>query len=262
MSIFDPVSWPNTNLWTSYMTDRDPDENGWKTSAPNWISRTGDQGDFSRQFVLDTPMMERVKISNPKNALDVGCGEGRFCRKLTDIGITAVGLDPVPAMIRAAQQQDQKGKYTIGFAEELPFRDESFDLVVSYLSLIDIDDPEMAISEMVRVLKPNGHILVANLSSFSTSSSAFGRRYCRDSGEELRPLGLYLEERKDWYEWGGLRIQNWHRPLSRYMQWFLGQQLNLTHFDEPQPIEGPQERVNAYQKMPYLMMMEWQKPNA
>lgn len=243
------------------MTERDPDENGWKSSAPSWINRTGDQGDFSRQYVLDLPMLERVELASPKNALDVGCGEGRFCRKLKSLGVTTVGLDPIQAMIEAAQLLDESGQYALGFAEQLPFVDESFDFVISYLSLIDIDDPEMAISEMVRVLKPSGRILIANLSSFSTSSAAFGRRHCRDTGEELRPLGLYLEERKDWYEWDGLRIQNWHRPLSRYMQLFLEHQLILTHFDEPQPTMGPQKRVDAYQKMPYLMMMEWQKPS-
>lgn len=243
------------------MTERDPDENGWNTSARNWINHIGDQGDFSRQYVLDLPMLARVELAGPGNALDVGCGEGRFCRKLKTMGVTIVGLDPVPAMIETARQKDEDGEYTLGFAEQLPFADESFDLVVSYLSLIDIDDPALAISEMVRVLKPNGRILIANLSSFSTSSVAFGRRHCRDTGEELRPLGLYLEERKDWFEWGGLRIQNWHRPLSKYMQWFLEHRLNLTYFDEPQPTEGPKDRIDAYQKMPYLMMMEWQKPS-
>ncbi|MEP5152536.1 class I SAM-dependent methyltransferase [Planktotalea sp.] len=243
------------------MTTRDLDENGWETSAPNWIKRTGDDGDFSRQFVLDAPMLARVALAHPQNALDVGCGEGRFCRKLGSMGVQTVGLDPIPAMIEAAQQSDPKGQYTLGFAEELPFKDESFDLIVSYLALIDIDDPAKAISEMFRVLKPNGRILVANLSSFSTSSAAIGRRYCKDTGEELRPLGRYLDVQKDWFEWDGLRIQNWHRPLSSYMQWFLEHGLVLTHFDEPQPSGGPIERVEAYQKMPYLMMMEWQKPS-
>lgn len=242
------------------MTDRDPDENGWAASASTWIDLTGDQGDFSRQFVLDAPMLARVQLARPDSVLDVGCGEGRFCRKLLGVGIAACGLDPVPAMIDAAQKQDQNGQYTLGFAEDLPFQDESFDLVVTYLSLIDIDGPEVAISEMARVLKPGGRILVANLSSFATSSSVVGRRYCRDTGEELRPLGRYLEERKSWFEWDGLRVQNWHRPLSRYMQWFLEHRLTLTFFDEPQPNAGPEKRVRGYQNMPYLMMMEWQKP--
>ncbi len=242
------------------MTQRDPDENGWASSAPIWIARSQDGGDFSREHVLDGPMLARAYATGGGHALDVGCGEGRFCRMLAAKGFQTTGLDPVPAMLDAARAQDPDGTYVQCFAERLPFADASFDLVVSYLSLIDIDDTETAIAEMARVLKPGGCILVANLSSFATSSSNFGRRTCAETGEELRPLGYYLREEKLWFAWDGLRIQNWHRPLSRYMQWFLAQGLTLTHFDEPQPTGGPSDRIAAYEKMPYLMMMEWQKP--
>lgn len=242
------------------MIDRDPDENGWETSAEAWMRHLGDDGDFSRQFVLDRPMLERVRLAAPSNALDVGCGEGRFCRKLASLGIATCGIDPVTEMIDIARQKQPEGDYKVGFAEDLPVDNESFDLVVSYISLIDIDDAEQAIREMSRVLKPGGRILVANLSSFATSNTPFGKRICRDTGEVLRPLGYYLEEGKSWFRWNDVRVQNWHRPLSRYMQWFLSNGLTLTHFDEPEPHGGPDERLKAYRLMPYLMMMEWQKP--
>ncbi|MEL6838568.1 MAG: class I SAM-dependent methyltransferase [Pseudomonadota bacterium] len=241
------------------MTTRDPDENGWASSAPAWIARSQDGGDFSREHVLDKPMMARIRALGGGHALDVGCGEGRFCRMMAAEGFQTTGIDPVPAMLDAARSADPDGTYVEGFAETLPFEDAIFDLVVSYLSLIDIDDAETAIAEMVRVLKPGGRILVANLSSFATSSAAFGRRNCAETGEELRPLGHYLREEKLWFAWDGLRIQNWHRPLSCYIQWFLAQGLTLTHFDEPQPCSGPPDRIVKYEKMPYLMMMEWQK---
>jgi len=242
------------------MTSRDPDENGWQSSAPAWIARSAEGGDFSRQHVLDAPMMARVAVSGARDALDIGCGEGRFCRMMRDAGTTATGLDPIPAMLDAARAQDSDGTYVEGYAETLPFADASFDLVISYLTLIDIDDAQAAIAEMARVLRPGGRILVANLTSFTTSGAAMGRRICKETGTEIRPLGRYLEVHRDQYEWDGLRICNWHRPLSSYMGWFLGQGLQLTHFDEPQPHSGPEDRIAAYQNMPYLMMMEWQKP--
>lgn len=239
---------------------RDPDENGWQSSAEAWITRTGDDGDFARAFVLDRPMLERSLLHCPQNALDVGCGEGRFCRKLADAGIATTGLDPVPAMVNEARARHLAGTYVEGYAEDLPFPDNSYDLVVSYLALIDIDDAKLAISQMARVLRPGGHVLVANLSSFATSAAAQGKRICKDSGETLRPLGRYLQAGKEWYEWDGVRVQNWHRPLSHYMDWFLEAGLTLTQFSEPAPHGGPQDRLQDYQKMPYLMMMEWQKP--
>lgn len=238
---------------------RNPDENGWKTSAPAWINRIGDDGDFSREHVLDGPMLARIASLKPKNALDVGCGEGRFCRMLSEIGVSTTGIDPIEAMIEQAKERHPAGDYRIAYAEELPFDDESFDLVVSYLSLIDIDFLDDAVNEMARVLRPNGRLVIANLSSFSTSSAIFGKRICKETGEQLRPLGDYLKEEKAWFEWDGIRIQNWHRPLSTYMNAFIGAGLTLRAFDEPVPSGGPAERVQSYRRMPYLLMMEWQK---
>lgn len=220
----------------------------------------GDAGDFSRAHVLDTPMLALAKASTPATALDVGCGEGRFCRMLAAEGVACTGLDPAPAMVDAARARDPNGTYLTGFAERLPFSDAQFDLVVSYLTLIDIDDHKAAPAEMARVLTPGGHLLIANLTSHSTSSAMAGRRRCAETGEELRLLGDYLTARKGWFEWDGLRIQNWHRPLSDYMQPCLEAGLVLTDFNEPRPLSGPDDRVQAYARNPYLMLMRWRKP--
>jgi len=48
---------------------------GWDDSAHAWIASLGDDGDFSRRFVLDAPMIERIRGRRFKRALDVGCGE-------------------------------------------------------------------------------------------------------------------------------------------------------------------------------------------
>ena len=78
-------------------------------------------------------------------------------------GIDAVGVDPTSALIAVARTRDASGTYVKATAERLPFREAAFDLVVSYLSLIDIPDVEAAVPEMARVLKPGGTLLIANL---------------------------------------------------------------------------------------------------
>ena len=145
---------------------------GWDESAAAWIEDLGEHGDFGRQHVLDAPMLERVRSGGYARALDVGCGEGRFCRMLSGLGISAVGIDPTQAFIEHARSVDPAGDYRIGRAEELDFPSESFDLVVSYLSFIDIPDIAAAIAEMSRVLKPGGSLLIANLTSFNTAGNA------------------------------------------------------------------------------------------
>lgn len=132
-------------------------ENGWQDSAEAWVADQGEYGDFGRRYVLDPVMLPRALARGPRNALDVGCGEGRFCRMLKSQGVDVVGVDPTPALLAAARARDIQGTYVDAFAEQLPFDDEAFDLVVSYLSLIDIPDIQSAIPEMARVLRPGGH---------------------------------------------------------------------------------------------------------
>jgi SAM-dependent methyltransferase len=222
-------------------------DNGWNESADAWIADMGDTGDFGRRYVLDGPMLARVADGKFASALDIGCGEGRFCRALTTFGIATTGIDPTEPLITEAQRRHPDGDYRIASAEDLPFADDHFDLVVSYLSLIDIPDLPTAISEMTRVLTPGGTLLIANLTSFKTAQS----------GDAMQ---TYLEEFHTWEEWRGIRVKNWHRPLSRYMTLLLDAGLMLRHFDEPEPTGGDPAKAWRYRKLPWYLIMEWQKP--
>lgn len=228
--------------------------NGWNESAEAWIATMGEEGDFSRKCVLDQPMLERVHAGDFKRALDVGCGEGRFSRMLRRIGIQTVGVDPTEALIQEARRRDPEGDYRLAAAEDLQFTDDTFDLVVSYLTLIDIPDVAKAIAEMKRVLKPGGKLLIANLASFGTASDGWSK--------EPKPcfcIDRYLEIRELLSEWKGIRITNWHRPLSYYMSLLLSERFILRHFDEPPAYGGDPAVVEKYQRVPYLMLMEWEK---
>lgn len=233
--------------------------NGWDASAAAWIADMANGGDFGRKYVLDTPMLARCRGRGFEAALDVGCGEGRFCRMLQAEGIRTTGVDPTPALLDEARRRDPDGDYQAGRAERLAFADGSFDLVVSYLSLIDIPDVGSAIREMARVLRPGGSLLIANLTGFTSATPDGGWQEGAD-GQLRFVLDGYLEERAEWAAWRGIRIQNWHRPLSRYMSLLLEQGLRLQHFDEPAPHGGDAERRARYLRVPYFLLMEWQKP--
>jgi len=147
---------------------------GWETSAQAWIESMGERGDWGREHVLDPMMNDRVARGRFQNALDVGCGEGRFCRQLKARGVAAIGIDPTPQLLETARQRDPSGDYRLGRAEQLAFDDASFDLVVSYVTLVDIPDYRAGIREMARVLKPGGSLLIANLTGFASACADRG----------------------------------------------------------------------------------------
>lgn len=219
-------------------------DNGWEVSAQAWVDSIGERGDWGREHVLDPVMIGRIAGRSFKRALDVGCGEGRFCRMLKQAGVAATGIDPTPQLLDLARRRDPAGDYRFGRAEQLEFGDGSFDLVVSYITLVDIPDFRAAVREMARVLKPGGSLLLANLTGFTSAGAEQG--WVKDAeGKRLHfPVDRYLEEFPFWFEWSGIRIENWHRPLSAYMAAFLAAGLTLTFFAEPAPVSGERHTRN------------------
>jgi SAM-dependent methyltransferase len=232
---------------------------GWADSAAAWIADMAAQGDFSRRFVLDAPMLALASNRPRHRALDVGCGEGRFCRMLRAADIATIGIDPTEALLDEARRRDPGGDYRHGRAEVLEFAGASFDLVVSYLTLIDIPDIDRAIPEMARVLAPGGTLLIANMNGFATAGPPEG--WTRDAvGERRFFIDRYLEPRAEWVAWRGIRIRNWHRPFGAYMALLLAQGLQLRHFSEPEPSGGDPDTVARYRRVPWFHVMAWEKP--
>ena len=144
-------------------------QSDWDASAEAWIDSLKNGEDLSRIAVLDGPMLAAVRESAAQHVLDVGCGEGRFCRMMAEFVPQVTGLDSTARLLQEAEQQGG-AEYIEGRAEALPFAVATVDLVVSYHSLIDIADSRVAIGEMARVVRPGGHVLIGNLNSWVTAA--------------------------------------------------------------------------------------------
>ena len=234
----------------------------WQTSAAAYIAFQ-DANDRNRTMLLDPVMLDRCGDVRGQRMLDIGCGEGRFCRMLAERGASVTGIDPIAEMIVASGARGGSGdNYILAGAETLPFADASFDLAVSYITLVDIFDYAAAIREAARVLRPGGRFVVANL-NFVTASQGWQRD---DDGNRLyHRVDRYADEWPQVYEWSGMRIVNWHRPLGNYMSAFLGANLILRDFLEPVP-EDPSLRADPFFedwfRVPLFTVMHWQKPSA
>ena len=89
--------------------------------------------------------------------LDLGCGTGRNLPLLA-AGTRAVGLEPSWATLERARRRAPRVPLVIGRAEALPFRDSTFDAVISGLAFCSVEDPRRALLEVRRVLRPDGQL--------------------------------------------------------------------------------------------------------
>ena len=232
---------------------------GWDQSAEAWIRHIGPDGDYGRRFVLDAPMLALVRAGNFKRALDVGCGEGRFCRLLAAEGITTTGIDPTATLIDRARELHPEGDYRVEAAETMAMPAGQFDLVISYLSLIDIPGLDAAIANMAAALAPGGTLLIANCTSFNTAAMPEGWRRPL-LGEAYFPIDHYLDEREIPAVWNGISITNHHRPLKRYMQALLGAGLTSRISTSRSRWAARRTRTPAIAAPPISTSWRWQKP--
>jgi SAM-dependent methyltransferase len=234
-------------------------DGGWKDSAEAWIKLAPSHA--TRTLLLDPIMLAEAGHVPGLHVLDIGCGEGRFSRLLAARGAITVGLDPIHRLVEAAVEDgDGTQHYLQGVGERLPLRDQSFDIVIAYLALIDIPDFRSAIQEAARVLKRGGRFLIANVSNLASSSA--DPSYDEEGHFLHYAVDHYLEERAMIVEFGGVRVRNWHRPLSDYIDAYLGTGLILKRYIEPRPDESLRDdpRFESWFRVPTFDVMVWEKP--
>ena len=116
-----------------------------------------------------------LKLKQNQSALEIGVGTGRFAQHL---GIK-IGIEPAVKMAELAKKRGIK--VIVATAEDLPFSDSCFELVLMNTVLCFLDDPEIAIREAKRVLKHKGKLVIGMIDK----DSFLGRLY------ESRKSGFY-----------------------------------------------------------------------
>jgi 2-polyprenyl-3-methyl-5-hydroxy-6-metoxy-1,4-benzoquinol methylase len=216
----------------------------WTAFAQNWIDRIRSPGgDPSREALLDEWMLDAVGNVEALDVIDLGCGEGRFCRMLASSGARVTGVDLCEPMIAAALASRSSTRETYAVADMESLREiasASFDLAVSYITLVDVHDLTAALREAFRVLRPGGRFVVCNLAPMVTA----GNMWVRDADRTKLHFRLdnYLDESVREMPMCGAKFHNVHRTLSTYINGFIGAGFVLEGIREPYPNQEQLER--------------------
>jgi SAM-dependent methyltransferase len=102
------------------------------------------------------PMLDALGVSSGTSFLDVASGPGYIAAEAVRRGGQAIALDFSPGMIAKGQQAYSGIRFKLGDAEDLPFQEESFDALAMNFGMLHLGDPQRAVKEAFRVLKPGG----------------------------------------------------------------------------------------------------------
>ncbi|NOY68422.1 MAG: methyltransferase domain-containing protein [Deltaproteobacteria bacterium] len=129
-------------------------------SYEDWLAKG------SSRAVLETETALMLSMLRPvpgESLLDIGCGTGASLSPFLGRGISLTGIEPSPNMLDYAKQRlGSRVDLHRGYAEDLPFDDNSFNCSIFFLSLEFVDDPAKAIEEACRVTKDRIFIGIIN----------------------------------------------------------------------------------------------------
>jgi SAM-dependent methyltransferase len=130
-----------------------------------WMA--GDFGEIAKYAAKEGEnFVARLNLKSGQRVLDVACGTGNTAIPEARTGAEVIGVDIATNLLEQARQRaaEEKlsAKFQEGDAEDLPFGDGEFDVVVSMFGAMFAPRTELVVKELLRVCKPGGLIAMAN----------------------------------------------------------------------------------------------------
>lgn len=141
-----------------------------------------------------------------ETVLDIGCGTGTYSIKLANTQLEVTGLDISDEMLKQASKKASLTAHEITFINGdfhvLPFKDQVFDLVITNITLEFVNQPDLAISEAMRVLKKGGRFIAGFIGKNSTWGKNYQQKGKNDSNSVFSKASFFTEkEIKSFYKY-------------------------------------------------------------
>jgi 2-polyprenyl-3-methyl-5-hydroxy-6-metoxy-1,4-benzoquinol methylase len=150
----------------------------WSASALPWSHAVRSGSIESRRLCTDAAVLNAVTRQQPKQVLDVGCGEGWLTRALLKSSIATKGCDAIPALVAGAK--DAGGEFFVAtFADLLATPAGTHQALATQLwvcnfSLFHEDDAPQFLAAAARHLPPGGHVVIQTLHANAAQRAADG----------------------------------------------------------------------------------------
>ena len=236
------------------MTD-EPLAQAWENQAEAWRRWTRTPG-LDRHFHrYNWPSFVELVPPPGRATLDLGCGEGRAGVVLARLGHRLTGVDLAPSMVRLARETGAYADVVHADAAALPFGDASFDLVLAFMSLQDMDDAAGAVRESARVLEPGGSLALAVVHPFASADP-------EGDGTRRRPY-FDVQRTVDVVERGGVEVafHQIHRPLHGWFAMLRDAGFVVEDLREPRPTPSDDDWAEEKRARPLFLHMRCMKPD-
>ena len=167
-----------------------------------------------------------------KNILDIGSGDGSDCNNYQKMGGIVTGVEPSDNFVKYAKEKYPNCNFILSGGENLPFEDSSFDIVLSKYALQTSNDIKKIFSEISRVLKKDGYILILS----------------------KHPIRQFIEqdtEQKDYFKnhpttsniyQGKITLHEYSHPMTEYINDEFLKNFDLISFEEAQDFPASEQK--------------------
>lgn len=123
-----------------------------------WDAKANAYDDYAGKITTQivAPLLDAAAVKAKTALLDIACGPGYLAGAAAERGANAVGIDFAPSMVHEAKKNFSRAEFRYGDAEALQFESHSFDAVVCGFGLGHLPEPDKALLEAFRVLRPGG----------------------------------------------------------------------------------------------------------
>lgn len=169
----------------------------------------------ARRFVDRAFGAETLELVKGARVIDVGCGVGASVMALSELASFAVGIDTSTRVALGRAGAQDEGLSGLGYVQGTLdcLRPDSFDVVLSHDAFEHFDDPSWMLSEMTRVLRPGGQIVI----KFGPTWMGPWGRHMSGTFRKSRPwIHLLVPERSMMRIWSV--YQDWPTLLEEYRQ--------------------------------------------